>query len=65
MGFKGDRPLDVDLKAGRQKIWQHCHANSSRIITFVDLCGHEAYLKTTIYGLTALLPDYGQVVVGG
>jgi len=26
-------------------------------ITFVDLAGHEKYLKTTIYGLGAFLPD--------
>jgi GTPase len=25
--------------------------NSDKIITFIDLCGHEKYLKTTIFGL--------------
>ena len=38
--------------------------NSSRIISLVDLCGHEKYLKTTINGLTGLTPDFGCVVVG-
>ena len=33
------------------------------IIQFVDLCGHEKYLKTTIFGLVGLCPDYAFVVV--
>lgn len=28
------------------------HAPPSQSITFIDLCGHEKYLKTTIFGLT-------------
>ncbi len=31
--------------------------------TLVDLCGHEKYLKTTLYGLTGLFPDYGILIV--
>ena len=64
MGFAGEKPLPVDLKASRVRHWQHCHAAADKTITFVDLCGHEAYLKTTIFGLTALTPHYGMVVVG-
>lgn len=30
----------------------------------VDLAGHEKYFKTTAYGLTGHLPDYGCVIVG-
>ena len=30
----------------------------------LDLCGHEKYLKTTMFGLTGLYPHYGMVVVG-
>jgi len=30
----------------------------------VDLCGHEKYLKTTMFGLTGLVPDYSMIVVG-
>lgn len=29
----------------------------------MDLCGHEKYLKTTIFGLVGLCPDYAVVVV--
>ena len=30
----------------------------------LDLAGHEKYLKTTVYGVTGLFPDYGIVVIG-
>lgn len=32
-------------------------------LTFVDLCGHEKYLKTTLYGITGFFPDYGILIV--
>ena len=46
-------------------MWAFTHAHAEKTVTFVDLCGHERYLKTTIFGLTGLLPDYGLVIVGG
>ena len=33
-------------------------------MTFVDLAGHEKYLKTTVFGLTGHLPDFCLIVVG-
>ena len=33
-------------------------------LTLIDLCGHEKYLKTTLFGLTGLMPDYCILVVG-
>lgn len=33
-------------------------------MTFLDLCGHEKYLKTTMFGLVGLMPDYSMIVVG-
>jgi GTPase len=33
-------------------------------VTFLDLCGHEKYLKTTMFGLVGLMPDYAMIVVG-
>lgn len=33
-------------------------------MTFLDLCGHEKYLKTTMFGLVGLLPDYSMIIVG-
>ena len=31
-------------------------ARSSKVITLVDLAGHERYFKTTAYGLTGHMP---------
>ena len=36
---------------------------SKRVISFVDLCGHEMYLKTTVSGLSASYPDLAIVCV--
>ena len=33
------------------------------LITFIDLAGHERYLKTTIAGLTGCFPDYAIVII--
>jgi len=38
--------------------------NSAKIIHILDMCGHEKYLKTTIFGVTGMFPDYGIVVIG-
>ena len=38
--------------------------NQEKIINFVDLAGHEKYLKTTINGIKRCLIDYGCIVVG-
>ena len=34
-----------------------------KIVTMVDLCGHEKYLRTTLFGLTGLFVDYGMLVI--
>ena len=35
-----------------------------KVISLVDMAGHEKYLKTTVYGITGLFVDYGIVVIG-
>lgn len=39
-------------------------AKASKVVTLVDLAGHEKYFKTTAYGLTGHLPDYACVIIG-
>ena len=34
------------------------------MITFIDLAGHEKYLKTTVFGMTGHAPDFGMLMVG-
>ena len=40
------------------------HPTLAKVVSFIDLAGHEKYLRTTVYGLTAHEPDYVMVVVG-
>jgi elongation factor 1-alpha len=37
--------------------------SDGRVVSLIDLCGHEKYLKTTAYGLSGYYPDYGIVIV--
>jgi translation elongation factor EF-Tu-like GTPase len=46
------------------KRWAEVTEKSARTLTLIDLCGHERYLKTTLFGLTGLLPDFCLLVVG-
>ena len=45
-------------------ITQHFVKTDKSIISFVDLAGHEKYLKTTICGLNGYFIDYAMVTVG-
>lgn len=52
------------LQENKNKDWAHISTNSKKLITFLDLCGHEKYLKTTMFGLVGLMPDYAAIIVG-
>jgi len=45
-------------------LWNKLLKDSDKIVSLIDLCGHENYLKTTIFGLTGLVPDYAMIVIG-
>lgn len=49
---------------GRKLSWEDLCARSAKIVNFIDLAGHERYLRTTIGGLTANIPEYGMLMVG-
>jgi GTPase len=36
--------------------------SATKLITFIDLAGHEKYLRTTISGLTGYAPHYAMLV---
>ena len=44
--------------------WVRVCRQSSKVITFIDLAGHERYLKTTVFGMTGHAPDFGMLMVG-
>ena len=43
----------------------HYLINGNEITTLIDLCGHEKYFKTTMFGVTGLFCDYGLLIIGG
>jgi len=47
-----------------KKDWPEIVKESSKVISFFDLCGHERYLKTTILGLTSSSPDVCFILIG-
>ena len=55
-------PLSLLLTGGLD--WVHICRASSKVITFIDLAGHEKYLKTTIFGMTGHAPDFCMLMVG-
>ena len=65
MGFNGNSQVAPErLTQNKKQTWESVVSRSSKILTFLDLCGHEKYLKTTIFGLVGLLPDYCMIVIG-
>ena len=41
-----------DIKIRNKIMWDN------KITSFIDLAGHDKYLKTTIFGVTGMFPDY-------
>ncbi|EFC49087.1 GTP-binding elongation factor Tu [Naegleria gruberi] len=62
MGFdsKGDT---VNYSNLQSPSWKDIIDKSSKVCTFIDLAGHEKYLKTTVFGMTTG-PDYALLCVG-
>lgn len=38
--------------------------NNDKVVSLIDLAGHEKYLKTTVSGITGMFPDRGIIVIG-
>ena len=54
-----------ELDSGRTSCISYHNINfDNNLITFIDLAGHETYLKTTIYGLNGLNLDYIILIIG-
>lgn len=65
MGFDKNGNFIKPKKLNHGARWTDITKNSSKIVSFYDMAGHERYLRTTIYGLTSMHPDYCFVVIGG
>ncbi|XP_052788264.1 GTP-binding protein 1-like [Mya arenaria] len=44
--------------------WIKICEESAKVITFIDLAGHEKYLKTTVFGMTGHAPDFAMLMIG-
>ncbi|KAJ2159736.1 hypothetical protein GGF46_002815 [Coemansia sp. RSA 552] len=53
------RHTDIHRKAG----WDAVCERSSKIVAFLDLAGHEKYLKTTVFGMAGGAPDHVMLMV--
>ena len=66
MGFDahGKQVLPERYNPNKNKYWAEVVKSSKKVVTLLDLCGHEKYLKTTMFGLVGLVPDYSMIIVG-
>ncbi|KAI0092948.1 GTP-binding protein 1 [Irpex rosettiformis] len=56
---------DVEAIRHEKMSWENISIQAAKIISFIDLAGHERYLKTTLYGLTSGAPSCVILIVGG
>lgn len=66
LGFdsRGQIVNETNVRAGNHLNWTSICRKSAKVITFIDLAGHEKYLKTTIFGMTGNNPDFVMLIVG-
>lgn len=66
MGFDltGAQVIPERYNSNKNKYWSEVVKGSSKVVTLLDLCGHEKYLKTTMFGLIGMTPDYSMIIVG-
>eukprot|EP00039_Didymoeca_costata_P018987 m.335816 g.335816 ORF g.335816 m.335816 type:complete len:581 (-) comp17684_c0_seq1:38-1780(-) len=57
---------NVVNKPGHDKSlnWAQICNDAWKVLSFIDLAGHERYLKTTVFGLTGHAPDFAMLMVG-
>lgn len=66
MGFRSTgEPIGGrdQIRANKRKTEDEIARESYRIITLMDLAGHEKYLKTTIHGVSSGMADYALILV--
>ena len=65
IGFKNTKMIYGSRLNDKKNVsWKEIASQSDHVITLLDLCGHEKYLKTTMYGVSALLPHYAVILIG-
>lgn len=66
MGFdsQGRQVFADHFVQSKNKYWAEVATKAKKVVSLIDLCGHEKYLKTTMLGMVGLVPDYVMIVVG-
>jgi len=66
LGFNtnGECVNDLVNDSEQRNSWGDIIDQSCKVISFLDLAGHEKYLKTTVSGMVGHMPDYCMIVVG-
>ncbi|KAI3639798.1 hypothetical protein MIR68_002112 [Amoeboaphelidium protococcarum] len=66
MGFDstGKQVVKQADNFGRKLTWEEISRRAAKMISFIDLAGHERYLKTTVFGMTGCMPDYVMLMIG-
>ncbi|KAG2174047.1 hypothetical protein INT44_000161 [Umbelopsis vinacea] len=65
LGFNSkSMPITHPSNGGRKLTWEDICSQASKVVSFVDLAGHEKYLKTTVFGMTGCAPDFVMLMVG-
>ena len=66
MGWNGDgvQQFADRFVQSKNKYWAEVVSKSSKFVSLIDLCGHEKYLKTTMFGMVGLIPDFAMVIIG-
>ena len=65
MGFNSKGQIVTPHSLNKPKItWDDICIEGSKVLTFIDLAGHEKYLKTTVFGMTGCAPDFVMLMIG-
>ncbi|KAH8119238.1 GTP-binding protein 1 [Phellopilus nigrolimitatus] len=56
--------MDQDVIRREKLGWDEITLQAAKVVSFIDLAGHEKYLKTTLYGLTSGSPSCVMLMVG-
>ncbi|TPX70436.1 hypothetical protein SpCBS45565_g01818 [Spizellomyces sp. 'palustris'] len=54
----------INYASNNIQTWAQICETASKIVTFLDMCGHPKYQKTTISGLAGHAPDYACLIIG-
>ncbi|KAF9346885.1 hypothetical protein BGX26_001612 [Mortierella sp. AD094] len=64
LGFDAKSQPVPTMSHGRNAPWDEICGKAAKVLSFIDLAGHERYLKTTVFGMTGCAPDFVMLMVG-